>query len=407
VLFYWYARWRRVTSALRGNLPVTSGREFEVLRGLEKNTAIAGEVKLVVSNAALEPGIVGVFHPILLLPSGIADRLTDAELQAIIIHELCHVRRRDNLSAALHMLVEAIFWLHPLVWWIGSHLVDERERACDEQVLLLGGDPQTYAESILKVCEFYLESPLPCTAGVTGSNLKRRIEAIMLHRAPLNLDLRKKLLLTAMAAMVLAGPIVIGILNPAPSRAQSKPAPTANSAPKYVLGDLRIDGDVHDRDGVRERVLKAWKDREYDDAEELASEVVGVGVRMDIQDRGYFKMVASEPVSQPLGVSDGKQRLLVTTSIVEGKQYHLGQLFIQSSEPDHALKVPAQTLKEQFQLRSGDLFKVSEIRSGMEKAMALYHTQGFADANIQPATSIDESHQLINLTLRVTEGPHS
>ena len=92
--------------------------------------------------------------------------------KANVTHELRHVCRRDNLAAVVHMLVEAIFWFYPLVWWLGSRLVDERERACDEEVLLLGSAPQSYAEGILKICEFYLESPVVCAAGVTGSNLK-------------------------------------------------------------------------------------------------------------------------------------------------------------------------------------------------------------------------------------------
>jgi hypothetical protein len=55
-----------------------------------------------------------------------------ASMEAMLAHELCHVRRRDNLVAAMHMMVEAVFWFHPLVWWIGVRLMEERERACDE-----------------------------------------------------------------------------------------------------------------------------------------------------------------------------------------------------------------------------------------------------------------------------------
>jgi len=62
--------------------------------------------------------------PVLLLPEGIADRLTPSQLQAVIAHELCHVRRHDNLTAAIHMLVQSIFWFHPLMWWIGARLVE-------------------------------------------------------------------------------------------------------------------------------------------------------------------------------------------------------------------------------------------------------------------------------------------
>ena len=127
-----------------------------------------------VSTAArLEPGVFGIFRPVLLLPDGITRRMTQAQLEALLTHELCHIRRRDNLTASLQMIVEAIFWFHPLVWWIGTRMVDERERACDEEVLRAGNHPQVYAESILKVCKLYLESPLSCVSGITGSDLKK------------------------------------------------------------------------------------------------------------------------------------------------------------------------------------------------------------------------------------------
>ena len=78
--------------------------------------------------------------------------------------------------------MEAVFWFHPLVWWIGARLVEERERACDEGVLTLGNEPRTYADAILSVCKLYVESPLVCVSGVTGADLKKRIEAIMMNR---------------------------------------------------------------------------------------------------------------------------------------------------------------------------------------------------------------------------------
>ena len=59
-------------------------------------------------------------------------------MEAILAHELMHVRRHDNLTAALHMLVEAVFWFHPLVWWMERRMVEERERACDEAVIRWG-----------------------------------------------------------------------------------------------------------------------------------------------------------------------------------------------------------------------------------------------------------------------------
>jgi bla regulator protein blaR1 len=120
------------------------------------------------SSTKLEPGVFGIRKPVLLLPEGIAECLTPEQLEAVLAHELCHFRRRDNLTGAIHMVVETIFWFHPLVWWIRARPVEERERACDDDVLNMVSDARVYAEGILNVCKFYLESPLVCIAGVPG-----------------------------------------------------------------------------------------------------------------------------------------------------------------------------------------------------------------------------------------------
>jgi uncharacterized protein (TIGR03435 family) len=168
----------------------------------------------------IEPGVFGILRPVLLLPEGIAERLNPTQLDAILAHEFCHIRRRDNLTATIHMAVQAIFWFHPLTWWIGARLVDERERACDEEVLRLGCKPNVYAESILTICKLYLSSPLACVSGVTGSDLRRRIESIMRNRSAVGLNLWKKLALGAAVMAALTMPIVIGALNAPAVRAQ-------------------------------------------------------------------------------------------------------------------------------------------------------------------------------------------
>jgi uncharacterized protein (TIGR03435 family) len=178
------------------------------------------------SPAFAEPGIFGVWRAVLLLPAGVTGVLSPAQLDAIVAHELCHVRRRDNLAAGIHMAVEAVFWFHPLVWWLGARLMEERERACDEEVLLLGREPEAYAGAILKICELYLESPLPCVAGVTGTNLKRRIEKIMSKNTGLKLSFGKKAALAVAGTAAIITPITIGILNAPVTHGQPAPATT-------------------------------------------------------------------------------------------------------------------------------------------------------------------------------------
>ncbi len=111
------------------------------------------------------------------------------------------------------MVVEAIFWFHPLVWWIGARLVEERERACDEDVVRNNCEPRVYVDGILNVCKFYVESPLRCVSGVTGSDIKKRVEAIMMRRIGKNLDFAKRALLAAAAVMSVAVPLGIGMLQ--------------------------------------------------------------------------------------------------------------------------------------------------------------------------------------------------
>jgi uncharacterized protein (TIGR03435 family) len=239
VLFVWHARWRRISAVVREALPLREGREIEVLRRLERVAGIRNHIGMLLSRACLEPGIFGIARPVLLWPEGISERLADAHLEAIVAHELWHVRRRDNLAAAVHMVVEAIFWFYPLVWWLGSRLLDERERACDEEVLDLVGERQIYAESILKVCEFCVGSPLACVSGVTGADLNERMVHIMTERAIRKLDFSRTLLLTMAALVALVVPVVFGLVSAAPGRAGAQAGSAAASAPEFEVVSIK------------------------------------------------------------------------------------------------------------------------------------------------------------------------
>ena len=228
VIVLTWLRWRRVTVAMGDAQLISQGREVDALRRLERIAGLRKPIAFCISPRSLEPGIFGIIRPVLLWPAAISQRLRDAHLEAILAHEVWHVRRRDNLAAAIHMVVEAIFWFHPLVWWLGARLIEERERACDEEVLRLGNPPQVYAESILKTCEFCMGSPLPCVSGVTGADLKQRIVRIMTPDSAMKLTLARKLLLGAMAIGALAGPLLVGLVKAPLVNAES---PQAGAAP--------------------------------------------------------------------------------------------------------------------------------------------------------------------------------
>ncbi|HSZ17804.1 MAG TPA: M56 family metallopeptidase, partial [Terracidiphilus sp.] len=231
VVARWMLSWRRAARTAKDAVPAFEGREVLALRRAERNAGVRKPISLLVSSRAVEPGILGIMRPVLLWPAGISEKLTDVQIEAVAAHEVEHVRRRDNLTSAVHMLVEALFWFHPAVRWMGARLVEERERACDEKVVEQSARPEAYAESILKVCAFCLEPPVPCISGVSGSDLKERVLRIMTHRSRGRLDFARRFVLCAAAVLAVGVPVGFGVLHAmqAPAElvhASSGPVPT-------------------------------------------------------------------------------------------------------------------------------------------------------------------------------------
>lgn len=215
----WFSRWWRIRTVLTSASPLDLGIDIPVAE----------------TSAHLEPGVFGVFNPVLLVPVGLKERLTPPQLNAILAHELCHVRRRDNLSTAVHSFIEACFWFYPPVWWIGSRMIAEQERACDEEVLSLGHEPEAYAQGILEICTTYVASVLPGVSGIGGADLKKRIHRIMTHTAPTELNTLTKGFLGAFCFAVFAVPIAAGVSTPVQIRTRNNP----DSSLKFEVASIR------------------------------------------------------------------------------------------------------------------------------------------------------------------------
>ncbi len=226
LLCHWTEQWLHLRAVRKASTPAP----------------IAAAIPVRFSRTLFEPGLVGIFRPVLLLPEGITAQLSPAQLALVIEHELCHWRRRDNLTAAIHMGVQLVFWFHPVVWWIGKCLVAERERACDETVLAGGSDPKAYANSILEVCRFYLRSPLTCASGVAGANLKHRVKRILENGTFTRLGVPKLALLAGVAAGALLLPMASGLLTPeaiaAPLRTSTAVPPAPQPRPDSAVQAL-------------------------------------------------------------------------------------------------------------------------------------------------------------------------
>jgi beta-lactamase regulating signal transducer with metallopeptidase domain len=179
----WWKRSRDFRASLTcGNIS-TVEREIDLLKRAQTRLGFTSPIKLINSDSILEPIVWGIRKPIIVIPSGLSQKLTDEEFELILIHELSHVARRDNLIGILQMALCCLLWFHPLVWFIRRKLIEERERACDEAVVPHESKPRIYAVSLLKVVRFGLHSQeSPGSAHATGADLRKRLELIMRNK---------------------------------------------------------------------------------------------------------------------------------------------------------------------------------------------------------------------------------
>ncbi len=190
------------------------------------------------SAAISSPQISGVFRPVVLLPANLTDWTTVAERRAMIQHELAHVARFDPLVNLFQTAVRVVFFFHPAIRYVCREMSLERELACDDQVVALGAQPETYAESLLKVAE---RSLLPNAryqiAFLSAKHtLERRVEMILNGEG--TRALARHWPWTIFAALLIAGVAWVLVPNTMPSGvAQTRTRSSENMRLVKELGD--------------------------------------------------------------------------------------------------------------------------------------------------------------------------
>ena len=116
------------------------------------------KVEVATSPAISSPMALGILRPIIVFPADLVEKLRTDELTLILMHELAHVRRWDNLTKLLHRLVSAVLFFHPAVWLCGRMLRREAEQACDDLVVCATGRSETYARGLANVAERVVHS---------------------------------------------------------------------------------------------------------------------------------------------------------------------------------------------------------------------------------------------------------
>ncbi len=201
------------------------------------------------SNEISTPMSLGPLDPLILMPADFSKRLTAAEFDQVLLHELAHVRRGDNWTNLFQKLIEALGFFHPAVWWTARRLNLERESACDDWVVSMTGQLKSYAACLAKLAE--VAAPVPQPVLATGifrgtKQITMRIERLLDQRrngtprvsllafAPALILLACAVLACSQVRTVLAGPVSNTTFARMPALAfapQAQQAPQAAQAP--------------------------------------------------------------------------------------------------------------------------------------------------------------------------------
>jgi beta-lactamase regulating signal transducer with metallopeptidase domain len=214
------------------------------VRRLSRRLHIGRPVALLQSAGVDVPTVIGWMRPVILLPVSALAGLSTTQVEAILAHELAHIRRHDYLVNLLQTFLETLLFYHPAVWWLSRQIRDERENCCDDLAVSLCGDPVAYARALADL-EEHRGAPAQLVLAASGGALLNRVRRLLLAtpsshagRGPVWLAGATALLLmtgiaAAAASQVVAieVPLSSTLQWPPPSPPPAPPAPSAVGVP--------------------------------------------------------------------------------------------------------------------------------------------------------------------------------
>ena len=180
----------------RVRVSLVKGRWPERMLQLAGALGIRQTITLLESGLAKAPMMIGHLKPVVLVPVGLITALSPAEVEAILIHELAHIKRRDYLVNLLQNLTEIVFFFNPAVLWISTLIRTERENCCDDLALTHDNNKVTYIRALVS-CEEYQSSVPPYAMAFPGAKntLLHRVKRLVSNRNH-SLNLFEKTVLT-------------------------------------------------------------------------------------------------------------------------------------------------------------------------------------------------------------------
>lgn len=206
------------------------------LSGLTVQLHLSRPIRLLESCLVDAPMVFGHFRPLILMPIGLLAGLPAGQIEAILLHELAHIRRYDYLVNVLQRLVEGLLFYHPAVWWISGVIRAERENCCDDVVVAMSGNAREYAAALAALEQNRWSGRDPAVAA-TGGSLVKRIRRLLYPKGSPGgwTPLFATIVLIVIAAVALTA---WQAAPPAPPRAEASPYVSwLNEDVVYIITD--------------------------------------------------------------------------------------------------------------------------------------------------------------------------
>ena len=216
-------------------LSAVSNSIEEILRTTAARMKLRRSVEIAQSALAQVPAVVGYFRPLILLPASAVTGLGREQFEAVIAHELAHVRRHDYLVNLLQTAIETVLFYHPAVWWISRQVRRERENCCDDIVLRICDDVQ-YANALVAVEQLCGAVPQPALSA-RGGSLVQRIRRIIGRQSPAMHTRNPWIAFALTLCVVVLITLPIAIINAGDDQPNDATAPT-DDFPKQVANQI-------------------------------------------------------------------------------------------------------------------------------------------------------------------------
>jgi HEAT repeat protein/beta-lactamase regulating signal transducer with metallopeptidase domain len=273
-----------------GTRPLGEGWE-QTLRRLCNQLRAPRPALLLESALVKVPMVIGWLRPVILLPAGALIGLSPQQLEAIIAHELAHIRRHDYLINLLQAVVETLLFYHPAVWWVSRKIRQEREHCCDDLAVAACGDALTYARALLEMEQLRAAEPQLAVAA-NGGLLMNRIQRLV-GAQPKHANRFSGLFASVIALTTLISAVAgAQILLQSSSRADREVVSALEREAMKVNTIAGTPGESN-RDGAGQPLINALRDQ-HEQVREAAAKSLGI-----IGDRR-----ALEPLSQALQDAD-------------------------------------------------------------------------------------------------------